>query len=147
MNPAAVHLALNNFPPIVDLAALIVLAIGLLWKSPAVLRTGLVLLVIAALFAIPVFLTGEPAEHLVEEMEGVSENAIHTHEDAAKPAFWLLQVQGVLALFALIYFRSRNVANWAIAVILIVSVLATVAMFRVASLGGKVRHPEVEMAR
>lgn len=145
MNPAAVHLALNNFPPVIDLAALIVLAIGVIWKSPAVVRTGLALLVVAALIAIPVFLTGEPAAEVVEEIEGVNAQAIHPHEEAAEWAFWLLEIQGTLALLTLLFYRSRNIANWALAVILIVSVVATIAVFRTATLGGRIHHPEAEM--
>lgn len=147
MNPAGLHLALNNFPPIIDFAALIVFAIGIFWKNHAALRVALVLLVVAALFAIPVFLSGEPAEEMVEDMEGVNAVAIHPHEDAGKWAFWMTVAQGVAALLTLIAFRSRELARWALTAVLLLSVLATIALFRTAYLGGKVRHPETMMTR
>ena len=147
MNPAAVHLALNNFPPIIDFAALIVFAIGIIWKSHPILRVALVLLVVASLTAIPVFLTGEPAEEMVEDMEGVNAVAIHPHEDAGKWAFWMTIAQGVAALLVLIVYRSRDLARWAVTVVMLLAVLATIAVFRTAYLGGKVRHPETTMTR
>ena len=147
MNQAAIHLALNNFPPIINFAALIVLAIAIFWRSAAVVRTALVLLVISALFALPVYLTGEPAEEIVEEMEGVNRRAIHTHEDAGEYAIWLLEAQGLAALAALVFYRSRDLTKWALVVIVLLAIMSTLAVFRTAYLGGKVRHPESEMGR
>jgi hypothetical protein len=147
MNPAALHLALNNFPPIIDFAALLVLVAGVIWRSQAVLRAALGLFVLASLIAIPVFLTGEPAEHMVRHLDGVSSVAIHPHEEAADWAFALLCAQGVLALAMLIFFRRRDIARWALVAIILVSALATVAVFRTAKLGGNIHHPETKMAR
>ena len=145
MNQAAIHLALNNFPPIINFAALIVLAAAIFWKSTAVMRAALILLVIAASFAIPVFLTGEPAEEIVEELEGVNEVAIHPHEDAGKWAFWLLEAQGVIALGVLLFYRTREVPKWLFALAAIILIASTLAVFRTAYLGGKIHHPETEM--
>jgi hypothetical protein len=147
MNAAALHLALNTFPPILNVAAIVVFVLAFVWKSHAVTRAALVLAVLAALIGIPVFLSGEEAEHVVEELEGVNTIAIEAHEDAAKWAVWVLVAQGVLALAALIRFRAREVASWAFAAVLILTLIATAAVFRTAYLGGKIRHPETQMAR
>ena len=143
MNAAAIHLALNHFPPILDLAGLIVLVIGITWKSQVTVRAGLIVLILAALIAIPVFLTGEPAEEIVEGMEGVNDVAIHPHEDAGKWAFWVLCAQGAIALVALVKPNLR----WALIVTLVLTVMATIAAFRTAYLGGKIHHPETTMTR
>lgn len=147
MNPAAVHLALNNFPPIIDFAALLVLVAGVIWRNQSVLRVALGLFVLASLIAVPVYLTGEPTEDVVRHLEGVNSVAIHPHEEAAEWAFVLLCAQGVLALAMLIMFRRRDVARWALVAIILVSALATVAVFRTAKLGGNIHHPETKMAR
>jgi len=141
MNPAAIHLALNHFPPILSFAALIVLVIGVTWKSEVTVRAGLVVLILAALVAIPVYLTGEPAEELVEDMEGVNGVSIHRHEEAGEWAFILLIAQGVVALFSL----WKPTLRWALVVTLLVTVLSTIAVFRTAYLGGKIHHPETTM--
>src|SRR5215212_3428197 len=145
MNPAAVHLALNNFPPILDFAALLVLAAGLFWRSRAVGRAALVLFVLAALIAIPVFLTGQRSEAIVKDLEGVNATAIQPHEEAADWAIWLLAAQGVIALAVLLMFRTREFARWTLIAIVIVAAFATMAAFRTAYLGGHIHHPETQM--
>lgn len=147
MNPASVHLALNIFPPALNIAGLVVLALALAWKNQPVLRAALVVLLLSSLISIPVFLTGEPAEELVEELEGVNKMAIHPHEEAAESAFIVLCVQGAAALAMLIWFARRDAKKWALVVFVLLTLMATTAVFRVAYLGGKVRHPETEMAR
>jgi hypothetical protein len=145
MNPAQVHLALNIFPPALNIAVLFVFALALIWKSPAAMRVALALAVLSALIAIPVYLTGEPAEHLVRDLDGVNRAAMHTHEDAAEYAFIALCVQGVLALAALILYGKRDVPKWAAIVSMLVVLFATTTVFRTAYLGGKIKHPETQM--
>lgn len=147
MNPAAAHLALNVFPPVLNIAALVVFALAMLWRSVPVLRAALILLLFSGLMAIPVYLTGEPAEELVEGMDGVNRVSIHPHEEAAEFAFIALCVQGVAALAALVWFRRREPANWMVVVTLLIAISASGAVFRAAYLGGKIRHPETRMAR
>jgi uncharacterized membrane protein len=147
MNAAAVHLALNNFPPIINFAAVLVLGIGLGARSAAVVRTALVLMVVAAIFAVPTFLSGEPTEELVERLDGVNSIAIHPHEEAGEWAIWVLSIEGLAALAALIAFRSREMPRWVPVAMLIVSLIGTATVFRTAYLGGKIHHPEREMTR
>lgn len=145
MNAAAIHLALNNFPPIIDFAALLVLAGGLFGRSGAVVRAGLGLLVLASLFAVPVFLTGQRSEDVVKDLEGVSRTAIEPHEEAAEWAFGLLCAQGVVALATLIVWRSRDLPRWSLVLAIVIALFATTAVFRTAKLGGRVHHPETQM--
>ena len=51
-NAAQIHLALNHMPAAVEVAALLVLLIGLLWRSAAVIRAAFAVMVVAALLAI-----------------------------------------------------------------------------------------------
>ena len=145
MNPAAIHLALNNFPPIIDFAALLVLAAGLFARSSTVVRAALALLLLASLIAVPVFLSGQRAQDVVKHLEGVNAAAIQPHEDAADWALGLFVTQGVVALAALVMFRTREFARWALALIVIVAAMTTMAAFRTAYLGGRIHHPEAHM--
>ena len=147
MNPAAIHLALNHFPPIVDFAALLVLAIGLFHRNGAIVRAALILFVVASLLAIPVFLTGERSEDVVKDLEGVNAMAIHEHEEGAEWAFGFLIAQGVVSLAALILFRGRDLARWMLAAVIVIALLATSTVFRAAALGGHIHHPETHMTR
>jgi len=66
MNGAQLHLALNHLPVIGTLIALLVLAAGMALRNETVRRTALVLLVGAGLAAGGAFLTGEPAEEVID---------------------------------------------------------------------------------
>ena len=144
-NGAQIHLALNHLPSAINAAALLVLVIGLVWRNAAVLRASFALMLFAALLAIPAFYSGEEAEHLVEGLERVNEMAIHPHEEAGEAAFITMLVQGAIAILLLLLFRRRPPAGWAIALIVLASLVSTAALFRTAFLGGKIQHPETQM--
>lgn len=146
MNAAHVHLILNHFPPIVAIVSIVVLATGTIWRRRDVRRTGALLMVLAAAIAVPVYLSGEPAEEIVEDLAGINATAIEPHEDSAKWALTLLIVAGVASLASLFFFRAEpELPNWAIATLLILAFFATAASVRTALLGGRIRHPETMM--
>jgi predicted RND superfamily exporter protein len=94
---------------------------------------------------LPVYLTGEPAEEVVEHLPGVAESFIESHEDAAKFSLILTLATGALAFVALWFQKSesrRRLVNFG------VMGLATVAFLSLAytaNLGGKIRHSELRM--
>jgi hypothetical protein len=141
MNAAYIHLALNNFPPFVNLVAVLLLMGGMLARSTAVVRAAFAIFLLAAVVAVPVYLSGERAEDVVKGIEGVNTIAIHPHEEAGEWALIMLSIEGVGALAALLFFR-RSLPRWAAPVMLILALLATAAVFRTAALGGRIHHPE-----
>jgi hypothetical protein len=147
MNPAAAHLTLNVFPPVLAITALFVFAGALFARSVGALRVALAIMIAAALLAIPTFLTGEPAEEMVEDLDGVNKVSIHPHEEAGEFALIALSVAGVASIAGLVLLTKRPLSRWMLLVLLLVHALAVVAVFRTASLGGKIRHPEIQMQR
>lgn len=143
MNAAAVHLALNNFPPILNLAGLVLLVSGLSVKSFALTRAAFSILLCAALIAVPVFLSGHRAEDIVKAVQAVDVAAIQPHEEAATAAFVFLLLEGVVALIALIG-KPRPALTM---VVVFVAVIATVLVFFTVRLGGRIHHPEVQIRR
>ena len=112
MNPAHLHLILNHVPVVGTLFGLALLGWGLLRKSEELTKTSLGILIIIALLAIPVYLTGEPAEEIVEHLPGVNEASIEQHEEAALVAFVGILIVGAAALVSLVLFgRSKPVPN------------------------------------
>jgi len=59
MNATQIHLALNHIPVLLSITGGLILLFGLIKKNTPVIRTALILLVAAALFTLPVYLTGE----------------------------------------------------------------------------------------
>ena len=144
MNSAHLHLILNHVPVVGSLFGLALLGWGLLRKSEEFKKPSLGFLIIIALLAIPVYLTGEPAEEIVENLPGVDEASIEQHEEAALVAFVGILVVGAASLFGLVLFaRGKPVPNWLFAAVMVLSLTAFVLMARTANLGGLIRHPEM----
>ncbi len=143
MNGAHLHLMINHVP-IIGLALCLALLLAGQWrKNPELLRAGLVALVIVALISIPVYLSGEPAEEIIEELPGMSDDLIHAHEDAAIWAFIGLEVLGALALLGLMAFRApKQLPAWFVPTIFALALLTTVWVGWVSALGGRIVHPE-----
>ncbi|MBI1316245.1 hypothetical protein GC167_05220 [bacterium] len=140
MNPVQLHMLFNHLPVVGGWIGLAILIAGLLRKSEAVRRTGLVVLAFAGLFAIPASKSGEASEKVMEEWSGVSHELIHEHEEAAEWATPLMVVSGLLAIVALFWKQRSAMVSWAAVA---VGLFGGVAMMRTAHLGGMIRHPEL----
>jgi hypothetical protein len=143
MSPAQIHLMMNHVPVIGVLFVVFALGVGLVSRSGAVLRLALAALVLVALAAIPVFLSGEPTEEVVEDLAGVSSKSIEPHEDAAKIVFIGLEVLGLVALVGLLRSRGRAVARRFAGLVLVGSLALSGGLAWTAHLGGRIRHPEL----
>lgn len=148
MNPAHLHLMINHVPVIGAIVAAGLLAYGVFRIDTDIARAALGLFVLMAVAGVAVYLTGEPAEELVEELASVSSAALHQHEDAALLATILLGTYGVFATGVLLAFRKREarlpsrIGTLAVAL----SIVPLAAMAYTANLGGQIRHTEIGSA-
>src|SRR5690349_11656458 len=106
MNWAHVHLFLNHVPVLGTIFGAALLLAGLIGRNGVLQKTGLVVVVVVALFGLPVYFTGEPAEEVVEHLPGVDRHIIHEHEAAAKFAIVGLGILGIVAAGGLILSRK-----------------------------------------
>lgn len=148
MNGAHLHLLVNHLPVIGSLFAILLLVWSLARKNTDIARAALGLFVIAAITGLAAYFTGEPAEHMAEEIAGVSKDAIHAHEESAELATVLLGGYGVFALGALVYLRKRSMEfpHKLVALALLLSFVPAGAMGLTTNQGGKIRHPEISSA-
>lgn len=144
MNAMHVHLILNHLPVVGALFGLGLFACGGLRKSEDLKKAALVVFVAVAIFSIPVYLTGEPAEDGVKGLPGVSETILEKHEQAGGVTFVLLLVLGSVGLLSLFIFRAGKVIPAALnAGILAMSLVVLGFSAWTANLGGQVRHTEI----
>jgi uncharacterized membrane protein len=144
MNDAHLHLLVNHLPVIGTLFSIALLLWALIRKSPELTRVALGFFVLAAISGLAAFYTGEPAEHVVEHMAGISEPILEEHEETAELATILLGVYGLFALGSLIYFRKRReIGRGFTSVAFVLSLIPMGFMAYTAYLGGEVRHPEI----
>lgn len=135
---------LNHFPIIGTVLGVGVMLYGYITVSDQVKKAALWTWFAMALIAIPVFLTGEPAEESVEGIAGVSEGLIEEHEEAATVAIWLMEALGLLSLVTLGLGKTKNSLSKPL--VLVSTVLGLVvfgAMARTGYLGGQIRHSEI----
>lgn len=143
MNATHIHLLLNHFPIIGTLIGSAILLYSIIKKQNAGKITGAFIIAIMAIMAIPVMLTGEPAEESIERLSGISKALIHDHEEASEKAFWLMEITGVFSLLAIVLYKIKSAfASKAFLVAFVFSAITFFAMAWAGNLGGKIRHPE-----
>ena len=144
MSPAHLHLLLNHAPLFGLLGALLLLLGGLIWKSRDVLRAGLLVAMAAAVITVPAYLTGEPAEEVVERIPGAQEAALEEHEDAAMSVLVAAIAAGLAGAAGFMVGRSddQRLRTGAMATAVIAAVGIGLAGY-VNNLGGQIRHTEI----
>jgi uncharacterized membrane protein len=142
MNWAHLHLMLNHVPVLGTVFGLGLLVWGMLRRNESVQRAALATFGIAAIVAIPVYLTGEPAESAVEHLAGTTEAAIEAHEEAALISLISLEIVGLIA-FAGMVLRKVMALRVATRAALVLSLVTAGLMARTANLGGRIRHAEI----
>jgi hypothetical protein len=144
MSPVHIHLLLNHLPVIGTIVAIALLAWAIVRHSAEMTRASFGMFMVFAILGLVVYLTGEPAEHLVKDLAGVSHDAIEAHEEAALVATVLLGCLGALALGGLMAYRHAAAIPRRFAVlVLALSLIPAAAMGWTANLGGKIRHTEI----
>lgn len=147
MNFTHLHLALNHVPVLGTVFGLALLAYAVWRKKNDIEKVALGIFVLAALLAIPAYLTGEPAEESVKSLPGVFESLIERHESAATIAFSGLGILGCISIAGLIAFRGgRLLPTWFTSLALVVALLVSGLMTWTANMGGKIRHSEIRPA-
>ena len=137
------HLILNHVPVIGMLFVLLLLSVAMWRRDSGGAKLGLGVLVGLAVVTGIVFLTGEPAEKAVEDLVGVSERAIHSHEEAAELALIATSLAGFMALATLTAFWRRALPRLAMGSALALVLVVSAMLGWAANLGGQIRHTEL----
>ena len=144
MNATHIHLLLNHFPIVGTLIGSCLLMWGIIKNQNNYKAIASFILLMMAIIAIPVYLTGEPAEESVEKLAGVSESIIEQHEDAAAFAIWLMIITGAAALIAMVSkWQKHRLTKIAYVSVFILSVLSFSSMALTGYYGGMIRHSEI----
>ena len=143
MNTVHLHLLLNHVPIIGAVLGVLLVGVAIARRSDELGKVALGAFVLLGVVSVAVFLTGEPAEDLVEKLPGVSRALTEEHEEAALLATIVMGVVGSLSLIALGAFRKRSLARWVTPALMVLALGATGTMGYAANLGGQIRHTEI----
>jgi len=144
MDITHLHLIFAHFPIIGTIFGFALLAYGYFTKNMLLKKTALVTFIIVAIFGLAVFLTGDGTKETVQNLPGITEKTIDTHEELAEKAIWFIGVLGAVSLIAL-YFAIKNNKRFKMMcmVALIISILTMGMMVMVGYTGGQIRHIEL----
>ncbi len=84
MNEAHFHLMVNHFPIIAPIIGMLVLIVGIGLKNTSVERTAYAIFIFGAVSTFLAMMTGDKAEHFLENLPDVSHKLIHEHEELAE---------------------------------------------------------------
>src|SRR3954463_8979107 len=144
MNTVHLHLLLNHIPVVGSLLAVVLFAAALFLKETVSTKFALAFTAAVAAIAVVVYLTGGAAEEAVENLAGVTERAIDSHEEAAEVTTIAIGIFGALSALALIIVRARRAPRWLALAGLVGSIAVSGLMAWTANLGGQIRHTEIQ---
>jgi amino acid transporter len=165
METAYLHLVTNHIPIIGIPFALAVLIIGIWRNSDEIKAWSFLIFAVLGLLTIGVYLLGQGGEDFVEELAGVSHDAIEDHEGVAKFALGSVLVTAAIAVFALVRYgglrllaprfretveaekgdaqtQPRAFPTWIVLSVLAIALVSSGILGYTGRLGGKIRHPE-----
>ena len=144
MNDAHFHLIVNHLPIVGLLIGILVLLAGFVLKKTEVKLTALGIFIFSALASMAAFYSGEGAEEVVENLAGISETLIHTHEEYAESFYVLTLILGGLSLITFIAeLRKFRFAKYLMVLCLLLAAADGVLAKYVGTSGGEIRHQEI----
>lgn len=144
MNGAHYHLALNHLPIIIPIVGLLVIIGGFIVKSEVVKRTAYCIFILGALTTFTAIATGEGAEDVVKNLDGISKSLIHEHEEKAEIFALLSYVLGITSIVALwSSWKKKAYTNYIAAAIIMYCFVVLYFARQTGTTGGEIRHSEI----
>jgi DMSO reductase anchor subunit len=145
MNQAHVHLWITHLPIIGSILGIFVLAYALVVKSFETKIAAYCIFIISSIGASIAYLTGEGAEEVVENIQGVIESTIEPHEDFAVIALVSLIILGVASAGGIVVSITKSsMSRTAALLILLIAIISAGLIGRTGYLGGQIRHTEIQ---
>ena len=142
-----IHLLSNHFPLILSITGFIVLTAGLFLHIDMVKKVALYIFIAASIFTIPAYVSGEEAEHKVEEYPTTSESTIEEHEERAETVLILTDLLGVLSIASLLFItKNHRFSVWSNRIVWALSFVCILLLINVNKTGGAIRRPELRKA-
>jgi len=142
MNASQIHLALNHVPLFFSVAGGLILLLGFIRRADQLKTLSLYFMIIAALFTIPVYLTGKGTEEIVEQLPGISESLIERHEEMARIGLIVVFIAGIAALGTLMI-KKKPLLRPSLILCAFLSLASFGVLAQTAHLGGQIRHFEI----
>jgi len=147
MDAVRLHLIINHVPVIVTVLSAAVLGWAIISGKIEYRRLAFIGFILAAVFVLISFESGENAEDIVEELSGFSHEVIEDHEHAADTARWLTLILGAFGIIGLIFYNRKPFKGYKMFMYLclLFSLVVVGYLAYTGYLGGFIRHTELSL--
>lgn len=144
MNQTHIHLLITHLPVFGSILGAFVLAHGIWTKSNQTKIAAYNVFIISAIGAVIAYFTGEGAEESIENLPGIVEATINSHEDFALYSLLSLILLGLVSIVGLFITMLKPLLTRTTAfIILFISLISFGLVARTGYLGGQIRHTEI----
>jgi uncharacterized membrane protein len=138
-----VHLLINHFPVVLSISALAVTVLALFLGRRGLWLTAMAALAAAGASIYPVHITGDKADHALNDPWYIHPGTIEAHDNAAGIAMFVILIAGAFAAYS--WWRSLKrpadlIPGWMRAGVVVGSLAAVGTVTYTAYLGGKIIH-------
>ena len=144
MNDAHLHLLVNHFPIIGLFFGFLILLFGIIKNNATLKSTAYIIFIFCMIMGKVSMMTGDKAEHAVEDMGGFSHDYIHEHEEAAEFFMKPLYILGLVSIFGLFSVEKKRSSEKIVSICIVL--IAAICLFLskgVGTSGGEIRHTEI----
>lgn len=156
MDLAYLHLVTNHIPIIGIPFALAILLLGIWRKSVELKAAAFLIFAVLGIATLGVFLLGQGGEDFVEELSGVSHDAIEDHEKMGLVSLIAVGITAIVSAFGLVFYKGFSILKrrisdensdlifptWLTFLVLFLAILSAGILGYAGKLGGKIRHTE-----
>ena len=147
MNFAHIHLVLTHFPPVLSLGSAFSAAAGVIRRRRDLVRLALVLMVVVGAMMPLVYVAGDRAADSIGKVEGIQQDAIAPHQQAAKITLVISAFTALIAVGILIIEHRRGEVSASLrALALVAAIACALPVGWTAALGGAIHHPEISQS-
>lgn len=144
MNEAHFHMLVNHFPIIGLFFGFTILVVGILKKNTALRKTAYFIFLFCMIMGKITMMTGDKAEHYVENLPGFSHDYIHEHEEAAELFMKPLYLLGLISIFGLVgLYKTRKSEKLVSYCVLGLAAISLFLSKNAGTTGGEIRHTEI----
>jgi uncharacterized membrane protein len=144
LSAVQVHLAINHFPIAGIFFTIFFLLMGLIFKKKMLISAAMFLAILSGIAIIPMILSGDGAEEIVEHKAGVTRELIHSHEELADTSVVIFELTAILAILWFIVSKKKETWMKKIEILtLLLAIVASIFIANTAHTGGMIRHEEI----
>ncbi|MFC7772742.1 hypothetical protein [Flavobacterium sp. GCM10027622] len=144
MNEAHYHMLVNHFPIIGLFFGIAILAYGMFKRNALLINTAYIIFIFCMIMGKVSMMTGDKAEHFVEDFSGFSHELIEEHEEAAEGFMKIMYALGFASALGLyVDYKKHNKALLVSFLVITVAIVAIVLSGPVGTSGGEIRHDEI----